>query len=296
VNASSDSLQRLAQSGALTWVVILVALAVGVFAWGAIELGSKGLARYREMFTERANLRLREMFLFMDPQRLYAMQLGFILLSVAGAWVITESWPVAIVVLVVAVVLPRAALRYMKRKRLDSIEQQLPDALLIIAGSLRAGMSLSAALQQFVQEGRPPITQELSLALREQRLGVSLDQALAGLDARVPLQSMTLAVSAMRIANETGGGLAEALERASQTLRSKLAMEGKIRALTSQGKLQAIVVGLLPVVLIFALLRMEPQDMGKLFTTQIGWAVLVVVAVLELFGVLLIRKIVAIDV
>lgn len=83
-------------------------------------------------------------------------------------------------------------------------------------------------------------------------------------DARLNLAEHDLGRVGMRIAAETGGGLAEALERASQTLRAKLAMEGKIKALTSQGKLQAIVVGSLPLVLIFALLRMEPTDMGKL--------------------------------
>lgn len=132
--------------------------------------------------------------------------------------------------------------------------------------------------------------------LREQRLGVSLDDALEGLSRRVPLQSMTLAVSAMRIAAETGGGLAEALERAAHTLRSKLAMEGKIRALTSQGKLQAIVVGLLPLGMLLALMKLEPADMGLLFTTHMGWGTLAVIVVLEFLGVLLIRKIVAIDV
>ncbi len=296
MNPAASSLERLAQSGTFVWVLLLLALAVAFFAWGAIEIGSKGLARYREQFTEQTNVSLREMFLFMDPQRLYAMQLGLMMMAVAAAWIASESWPLMLAALVLALVLPRIVLNNMRRRRLETIEQQLPDALLIIAGALRAGTNLSAALQQFVQESRPPVTQEFSLVLREQRLGVSLDQALSSLDTRVGLQSMTLAVSAMRIAAETGGGLAEALERASQTLRAKLAMEGKIKALTSQGKLQAIVVGSLPLVLIFALLRMEPTDMGKLFTTQIGWAVLVIVAVLEILGVLLIRKIVAIDV
>ncbi len=134
------------------------------------------------------------------------------------------------------------------------------------------------------------------MLLREQRLGVALDQALDNLNRRVALQSVTLAVSAMRIATETGGQLAETLERASQTLRSKLAMEAKIRALTSQGKLQAIVVGALPLLLIVVLHKMEPQAMGLMFTTPMGWATLAVIALLECFGIVLIRKIVDIDV
>jgi tight adherence protein B len=107
---------------------------------------------------------------------------------------------------------------------------------------------------------------------------------------------VTLVVFAMRIASQTGGGLAEALERASHTVRSKLAMEGKIRALTAQGKLQAWVVGALPLGLMFVLAKMEPEAMSLLWTTRIGLAAIVLIALLEFFGIVLIRKIVSIDV
>jgi len=193
-------------------------------------------------------------------------------------------------------VLPRVALRLLRRRRLVLLEAQLPDALLIVAGGLRAGASLTQALQQLVAESRPPLSQELDLLLREQRLGVALEEALEHLHARVPVASMTLAVSAMRIASETGGHLAETLERTAHTLRSQLALEAKIRALTAQGKLQAAVVGALPVVLIAVLDRMDPQAMGLLFSTRIGWATLAVIALLELAGIVVIRRIVDIDV
>jgi tight adherence protein B len=184
----------------------------------------------------------------------------------------------------------------MRARRLLKIEDQLPDALLILAGGLKAGVSLTSAVSQLVREARPPITQEFDLMLREQRLGVTLDEALENLNRRVPTQSVTLVVSAMRIASTTGGGLAETLERASQTVRSKLAMEGKIRALTAQGKLQAWIVGALPLVLMYVLARMEPEAMSLLWTTRLGYAFLIVIALLLFFGVLLIRKIVDIDV
>jgi tight adherence protein B len=193
-------------------------------------------------------------------------------------------------------ILPRVLLNKLRARRLLNIEQQLPDALLVIAGGLRAGVSLSHALQQLVRETRPPVSQEFDLVLREQRLGVSLDESLESLAQRVPLQSVTLFVSAMRVANETGGSLAEALERASQTLRSKIAMEGKIAALTAQGKLQAWIVGLLPVILFLVLSKLEPDAMNLLWTTRMGWGVVAVVILMEFFGILFIRKIVAIDV
>ncbi len=112
----------------------------------------------------------------------------------------------------------------------------------------------------------------------------------------MPTQTTILVVSAMRIANETGGGLAETLERTAHTIRSRLQMEGKIRALTAQGKLQAWVVGLLPLVLMAVLNKMEPEAMGMLWHTRMGWATLAVIGFFEFMGVYVIRKIIAIDV
>ena len=113
---------------------------------------------------------------------------------------------------------------------------------------------------------------------------------------------LRLAVAAELRDDDTGihivrlGFLAEALERAALTVRSQLAMEGKIGALTAQGKLQAVVVGILPLALLLVLDRMEPEAMGFLWHSPPGWATLAVIATLEVLGVLLIRRIVAIDV
>ncbi|MEW6703861.1 MAG: type II secretion system F family protein [Pseudomonadota bacterium] len=263
--------------------------------WVLVDVLTHGLARYRAMFTERTTVRLRELFLFVDASRLFALNAALTLLAFAGGWWFGGPVMGAALALAAAVS-PWITTRVLRYRRVMTIEQQLPDALLMLSGGLKAGGSLSAAIQQYAREARPPLSQEMDLVLREQRLGVPLDDALEGLGKRVPLQSMTVAISAMRIATETGGGLAEALERASTTLRSKLAMEGKIRALTAQGKLQALIVGLLPAAMLYAMLKLEPADTALLFTTRMGWGVLVVIGVLEFFGVLLIRKIVDIDV
>ena len=273
-----------------------VAIAITLLVWSLFDIGTNGLARYRRLFTERTNVNLRELFLFIEPERLFMLNLSLMLLVGVAAWLFTGSWFLAALALVISALVPRFVLRFLRRRRLDAMELQLPDTLLMLAGGMKAGVSLTQAIQQLVLESRPPLSQEFDLVLREQRLGVALDAALENLNQRVPLQSVTLTVSAMRIAAETGGQFAETLERASQTLRTKLAMEGKIRALTSQGKLQAIVVGALPLFLMYVLNKMEPEAMNLLFTTHMGYATLAVIALLELFGVLIIRKIVDIDV
>ena len=280
----------------LELVLIVVAITIALFVWALVDISGRLLQAWRERFTRETGFHLRELFLFVDPARLYVLNLALTLLGALAAWLLSASLLMALVAAIVLALTPRGVLRWLRKRRVEHIEQQLPDALQMLAGTARAGLSLPAAIRQVSAELTPPLQQELLLVQHEQRLGVSLDDALENLARRVPAQPVKLMVSAMRIANETGGGLAETLERTASTLRSQQAMELKILALTAQGKLQAWVVGLLPVFLLWVLKRMEPDAMSQLWTTQLGWGVLAAVLVMEFIGVLLIRRIVAIDV
>ena len=280
----------------LTLVLIVVAVTIALFVWALVDISGRLLQAWRERFTRETGFHLRELFLFVDPARLYVLNLALTLLGALAAWLLSASLLMALVAAIVLALTPRGVLRWLRKRRVEHIEQQLPDALQMLAGTARAGLSLPAAIRQVSTELAPPLQQELLLVQHEQRLGVSLDDALENLARRIPAQPVKLMVSAMRIANETGGGLAETLERTATTLRSQHAMALKIRALTAQGKLQAWVVGLLPVFLLWVLHRMEPEAMAQLWTTQLGWGVLAAVIVMEFIGVLLIRRIVAIDI
>jgi tight adherence protein B len=275
---------------------LAIAVAVALLVWASFDLGGKLLAAYRTRFTRDTHVSMRELFLFADPSRLYAINLALMLLAATAIWLVTHSLALAAVVAALLGFAPRLAFGWMRRRRIDRIEQQLPDALLMISGAAKAGLSLVSAVRQVSAELAPPLVQEFQLIQHEQRLGISLNDALENFTHRVPVQSVNLTVSAMRIASETGGGLAETLERTAATLRSQHAMELKIRALTAQGKMQAWVVGLLPLFLLWVLAHMEPEATSMLWTTQMGWGVLAAVAIMEFFGVWIIRRIVAIDV
>ena len=280
----------------LVCIVIIAAMSAALLAWFVIDVGTVTLVRYRENFTRQAGFQAREFFLFIDPSRLFIFNLGVILLGGMLTWLLTGSLLLVLPAVAALALLPRVLYAAMRRRRLQRFEHQLPDALMMLCGGLRAGVGFSSAIQQLVTEAPAPLGQEFSLVLREQRLGVTLEQSLANLARRMPTQSTVLVVSAMRIASETGGGLAETLERAAQTIRSRLQMEGKIGALTSQGKLQAWVVGLLPLVLMLVLDHMEPEAMALMWHSRLGWGTLGVIALLECMGVYVIRKIIAIDV
>jgi tight adherence protein B len=286
----------MSDGNSLALIITVLALSAGLLTWFVIDMGTVTMARYRANFTERTKFQVQEFFLFIDPKKLFIANLAVMAVGGILTWMATGSALLAFPIFFTLALLPRALYAWMRKRRLRKFEEQLPDALMMLSGGLRAGVGFTQAVVQLVAEAQPPLAQEFALMLREQRLGVTLEQSLNNLARRMPTQSTTLVVSAMRIASETGGGLAETLERTAHTIRSRLQMEGKIGALTAQGKLQAWVVGALPLVLMFVLNKMEPEAMSHLWHSRVGWATLVVIAFFEFMGVYVIRKIVAIDV
>jgi tight adherence protein B len=278
----------LAAGGAMVCAVVL--------AWRAQGWFAPALRRYREVYTQEAGLRLSEVFLFIDPAQLWAGAVACAALAAALAFSLTGSGVAAALGAALASRVPRALVDALRRRRARRFEQQLPMALLMLASALRAGVALATGLRHVVEQSGAPLAQEFGLMLREQRMGVPWDTALGNLHGRMPADSTSLVVAALRSAAQTGGNLAEALESIAHTLRARLQLQAKLLALTSQGRLQAWIVGALPVALLGVLDRLEPEIMGLLWRTPMGWSVLAVVAVLEVAGVLLIRRIIRIDI
>lgn len=262
-----------------------------------VALGLYGLVQdYRVRVNHDAATTLSDMFLFIDPQRLFFVNMGILVLVPVVVLMLTASVPLAFLITICSLFLPRLAYAFLKGRRKVMLVHQMPDALNMLGGSLRSGASLALAMDLVANETPAPFSQEISLVLREQKLGVSLEDAFESMGKRLDMEEVDLIVSAITISKSVGGNLAEVLERLANTLRAKAAMEGKIKALTSQGKLQGIVVGLLPVFLAFVLFQMEPQAMEPLFTTWYGWATVAVVLVFLVVGAFFIRKIINIDV
>jgi tight adherence protein B len=263
-------------------------------------VGVRAFARasvnYREVFTHTANASLRDLFLFLDANTLYRINLAVIALTLMLAWLFTGVFLLALVIAVAAGFLPGIAFRLLKARRLQTFVVQLPEALQSVAGAMKAGASVVQAIEIMVTESRGPIAQEWGLFLRELRVGVSYEDALANLVSRMPSEELRLVVAGMRISREIGGNLAETLERLADTLRRKIEMEGKIKALTAQGRMQGIVMTLLPVFLGVVLYYMEPVHMGRMFTEIYGWITLTVIVIVLSVGFFFIRKIINIDV
>ena len=271
----------------------LAALASAVLAARLAGLLARRLGLSHRQAAERD---LADLFIFIEPRRLSVLCGGgalvlLLVLAIMGVPLLL-GLPLALAVLLC----PRWCVGLLRQRRTRRLLAQLPDALALLAGLLRSGQGLPQALAQLAARQSQPLGQELQLLLRKQRLGLSLDQALAQWHERVPEPDIALLATAIRVSRELGGNLAETLLRLSEGVRSRVVLHGKIQALTSQGRLQGVIVGLMPLGLMAVLAAMDPQPMQLLFNTVPGWCALALIALLEGVGFYLIRRIVRIDV
>ncbi|RMH93825.1 type II secretion protein F [Lysobacter pythonis] len=279
------------------WVVAVASFACfAMLAYVAVRAGDRFMKRYRENFMEQARLNLADMFMFMDPTQLFIFNIVALVVVPLLLWLVTGNPLVAAGIALVLAFMPRKVYAWMKQRRLNQIQEQLPDALQMLSGSLRAGVGFAPALEVMVHDGQPPLAQELALVLREQHLGVRTEQALENFSERVPIIDVKLFVSAVNISREVGGNLAETLSTLAETLRRRLIMENKVKALTAQGRLQGIVMALLPVFLIGYLTLMYRETMEPMFHTWHGYLVIGICMVMEYLGYRMCRKIMTIDV
>jgi tight adherence protein B len=272
---------------ALAAVLFIPAAALAIQKWA----GALHRSRLRTL-----DQNFSDAFVFIEPRR-YAWWLVFLVVGCAMlATALSGSGLLGFAAGAVALCVPALAARQLQRRRRLRVIAQLPDALDLLASSLRSGLALAPALAHLVEHQPPPLVQELALVVRQQRLGRSLDEALAVMCTRIGSAELVLFTTAVAVARVVGGNLSEILARLAQTLRDRQAIERKIVALTAQARMQARIAGLLPLALLLVMTRLEPRAMHLMFTTAQGRAALLVLAVLELAGAMWLMRQSRIDV
>ncbi|HVT30950.1 MAG TPA: type II secretion system F family protein [Lacipirellulaceae bacterium] len=192
--------------------------------------------------------------------------------------------------------LPIVWLLFRRKRRMKAFAAQLPEALELIARALRAGHSLAAGFSLVAQEMSEPIGGEFSRTFEEQNLGKPLEEALNDLTKRVPNLDLKFFATAIILQRQTGGDLAEILDKIGHLIRERFQIWGQVQALTGEGRLSGIVLLALPPVLFAVVYRMNPDYLMTLFTDPLGKKMLVAGIVTQLLGALMIRKIVNIRV
>ena len=186
--------------------------------------------------------------------------------------------------------------RWLDGRRRAKFNMQLPEALATMSNALRAGFSLSQAFDAVVELGEQPVSDEFRILQQQIRIGMGFEDALESMSQRVGSDDLTLVTTAILVSRKTGGNVTEIFDKISDTIRGRMKIERKVRTLTAQGRMQGVIVSLMPLALGVIITVMKPNLMVPFFCSFAGVASLAAVVVLITVGWLIIRKIVKIDV
>jgi tight adherence protein B len=192
--------------------------------------------------------------------------------------------------------LPFMWLLLRRRKRLKQFAAQLPEAMEMLARALRSGQSFGFGMNMVASEMGQPIGKEFNRVFEEQNLGIPMEQSLREMTERIPNLDLKFFVTAVILQRQTGGDLAEILDKIGELIRDRFRIWGQVQALTGEGRLSGVVLLALPIVLFFTVYHLNPNYIMLLFTDPMGTKMLAVAIIMQVLGALTIRKIVNIKV
>ena len=278
------------------WWLALLCIAIALFgvAWSATVFETSPVWRAWGRYTVGLERKLRLMFIWTPGRVIGLGQLAALfLLLVVRVLVPISFWWVGIILIAVA---PPLQVEMLRRKRVEERERQLDGFLLALANALKSTPSVGSAFQSVAPVLQDPIRQEIELAIKEMKVGSTLDQALLHMAARVGSRQLDAALSSILIGRQVGGNLPKVLETTSATLREMARLEGVIRTKTAEGKMQLWVIGLLPFGLSFALNYSFPNYLDLMTTTIPGYLLTTTVGVLWVSSLVVARKVLNIDI
>lgn len=249
-------------------------------------------ADQRALEIEQAGLRMR-----VGEYLMVRLALGFGLFVVI--WLAGGS-PVAFVVGLACgffgFMLPATWISILRKRRIEKIGKQLPEAVGMIASGLRAGFAFQHGINMAAEQLQPPISEELTRIVTDLNVGATVEEALEAFLRRADSEDTNMVVTAILIQRSSGGNLAEILETVGETMRERERLVGEVKTMTSQQRFSGVVLSLWPVALLAAFSLFNWEQTSLLFTTNIGLVLLTVAGVLQVTGYYVIRRILDIDI
>ncbi|TDB37675.1 MAG: VWA domain-containing protein [Actinobacteria bacterium] len=245
--------------------------------------GRWGFTRMMHSMLERAGWPIR------PAEYIYLHLAGVLVVGLLGM-LVSRSLVVSLLLALVAVILPLLLLENRIEKRRAAFEEQLPEVLNLLAGSLRAGWGFLQAVGLVAEQMAQPASGEFGRAQTEARLGLPVEQALDHMAARIGSPDFTWTVSAIAIQREVGGNLAEVLDIVAATMRERSELKRHINSLTAEGRLSGTILIVLPFIELAAVLIVNPRYMKSMFTATFGWVLAIVGALMLVVGWFWLRR------
>ncbi|GAG54210.1 unnamed protein product [marine sediment metagenome] len=262
---------------------------VGLSCFLAIPVIADRIHKIQNRKVDEAVKKLDDMFVVVERKRLFFIHMLAPVAAAAAGFVFFHSLIAILAGAVLGAVLPAIIIKSLGKRHLRKFNSQLVDGLMVLSSSLKAGLAPLQAVTVLTEEMPPPLSQEFALVVRENKMGVTFDQSLERLGKRMKSEDLDLIVTAMRVARETGGNLIHTFDRLMATMREKNKLQQKVTTLTTQGRLQGIIMSVMPIFFAFITYRLRPDTLQMMLQNQTGRALLAAAVILEIAGIILIR-------
>lgn len=244
---------------------------------------------WRMRGVEKQKVKLKEMFLDIDPGRLFILNVASpALLGILGL-AITRSLMGLFIGLGVGFMIPAVIVKNLIVARKSKFCAQITDGLMILSSCLKGGLSLLQSIEALVEELPPPISQEFGLILRENKMGIALEESFENLNRRMPSEELNLLTTAILVARETGGDITQLFARLITTIRAKVKINDNVQTLSMQGKIQGAVMSCLPIGFALLVISFNPNYFDIMLSSALGRGLLMYAVISELIGIYMIK-------
>ena len=276
----------------LVWqglIFMLIFASVTLVCYELVPVMFEKIYNWRVRGVEMQRAKLKEVFLDMDPQKLFILNIASPTLLCVVALVITKSLMGSLIGLGIGFAIPAFIVKNLISARKSKFCSQITDGLMILSSCLKGGLSLLQSIEALVEELPPPLSQEFGLISRENKMGIALEESFENLNKRMPSEELNLLTTAILVARETGGDITLLFDRLVNTIRAKVKLNDSVKTLSMQGKIQGVVMSGLPIGFAILVVSFQPNYFDIMLSSATGRGLMIYAVISELIGMYMIR-------
>jgi tight adherence protein B len=274
----------------LLLIILLIGSALFLLTLAAVPPVWEKAKKWQDKRQKVVEKELDKLFYDKNPQKIMRLYYSVPPAFGLAAALLFKSALLTGVGVVAGFFVPNLILRMRDTKRKQQFNGQLLDAIMILSSSLKGGLSLLQALEVLEEEMPAPMSQEIGLVVRENKMGVSLEESLRHFGKRINMDELTMIINSILVAREAGGDLTKVLSRLATTIRDNRKLKDSIRTLTLQGRMQGMIMSTLPFIFVWWVLAFDRSHFNIMLESETGRMLLIVAIVLQVIGMVLIRK------
>ena len=271
-------------------IIVFITGSIVLFCLAVIPLVQEIIVSLEKKKEKSMAVELDRLFYDKSPKEI--IRLYFILPPLLGllGLIIFKSIIVLVGGVLVGLFIPNLTLKMRNVQRRHKFNNQILNAIMILSSSLKGGLSLLQALEVVAEEMPPPLNQEIGLVVRENKMGVTLEDGLKHLNDRMQMEELTLVLNSIMVARGTGGDLTKVFSRLTTTIRDNRKLKDSIRTLTLQGRMQGTIMSVLPFLFVWWVMTFNRQHFDIMLQSELGRMLIFAAAALQIIGMVLIRK------